>query len=78
MVVKVEILSVAGCADTPATIDLVQATADRLQIEINLSHIIIHTQDEAEKSKFPGSPTVRLNGLDIDPAMRETSGFGIT
>ena len=78
MVAKVEILSVAGCADTPGTIDLLKVTADRLQIEIILSHIVIHTQEEAEKSKFPGSPTVRLNGLDIDPTMGETTGFGIT
>jgi len=76
--VKVEILSLAGCCDTPATVDLVKNTAEVLGITINLSQIVINTQEEAEHFQFPGSPTVRLNGQDIEPAMRQTTSFGIT
>jgi hypothetical protein len=27
----------------------------------------IRTQAEADKQRFPGSPTIRVNGRDIDP-----------
>jgi hypothetical protein len=28
----------------------------------------VHDQDEAEELRFPGSPTIRVDGRDVDPA----------
>lgn len=48
-------------------------------IELNLSLTVkktkITSDEEAKRHKFPGSPTVRINGVDIDPAAKETTGY---
>lgn len=76
--VEVKIYSLEGCGDTPPTIELLQKTAEEMDLLIELSHIKISSSEEADHYKFPGSPTVRVNGLDIEPAMPSTINFGLT
>lgn len=75
---KIEILSLENCADTPPTIDLIKAVAAELNIEIKLSHQLIFSPAEAESREFPGSPTVLINGVDIEPEMRFVTQYGFT
>lgn len=75
---KITVISLAGCSATPPTIALVKDTARELEIAINLEHLIVKTQEEAREHRHLGSPTVRINGIDIDPGARETTHFGIT
>ena len=35
-------------------------------------------QAEAERLRFPGSPTIRVNGADVDPSGVEEQTFGLT
>jgi hypothetical protein len=37
---------------------------------------LIRTQEEADAWRFLGSPTVQVNGLDIDSSARTSSIFG--
>jgi hypothetical protein len=75
---NVKVLSIEGCGDTPAAINLIQNTAEELNIEIDLSHKVLTTPAEAEKEKLIGSPTVLIEGLDIEPEMRSETRFGFT
>ncbi len=75
---NVKILSIEGCADASSTIELIQKTADKQRIPINLSHVVIASPDEAKTNKLIGSPTVLINGLDIEPDMRSSTRFGFT
>ncbi|MBU2515780.1 DUF2703 domain-containing protein [bacterium] len=75
---EVIILSLEGCKDTLPTIELLEKTAGELNLDINLSHIKITSSEEAIRLKFPGSPTVRVNGLDIEQEMRNTTSFGLS
>jgi len=38
----------------------------------------VKTLEDAIKHRHIGSPTVQVNGLDIDPGAREINQFGIT
>ena len=38
----------------------------------------VASQRKAEALKFPGSPTVRVNGRDIEPEAEMLSHFGLT
>jgi len=31
-----------------------------------------------QEKKFLGSPTIRINGLDVDPSMRSSTNYGFT
>ncbi len=76
MKIKTTVLYTAGCADTPSTIDLVRRTASEMGLEIDLETIRVEDQRQAEDLKFLGSPTVQLNGLDIDPGARDSTLYG--
>lgn len=76
--VDVKVLSIKGCQATPPTIELVESVAKEMKITINLTVSIIETAEQAKKERFIGSPTVQINGLDIEPASREIDMFGVT
>ena len=67
-----------GCQATPQTIKLVESVAKEMNINIKLTEIVIKTPEQAQKNRFLGSPTVRFNGVDIDPASRKIELFGVT
>ena len=75
---KVKVVSLEGCGATPGTIALVKETAKEMGLTIKLEHIVVRTPEEAEKHRHIGSPTVQINGLDIDPGARALNQFGIT
>ncbi len=75
---KVKVVSLEGCGATPPTIALVREMAKEMGLKIKLEHIVVKTPEEAKKHRHVGSPTVQINGLDIDPGAREINQFGIT
>ena len=74
----VRIISIEGCDGTRSTIQLVQETASEMGISIEIEHVVIHTQDEARLFRHIGSPTVQINGKDIEPDARVIQRFGLT
>ena len=78
IVLRVKVVSLENCQATPPTIELIKETTRELHLQINLEHVIVKTPEEAEKNRHIGSPTVQVNGLDIDPEARAITQFGIT
>lgn len=76
--INVKVLSIKGCEAAPPTIELVKSVAEELEIKIKLSHVVVESSEQAIKERFIGSPTVQINGLDLDSASRETRNFGVT
>jgi hypothetical protein len=76
--VKVKVVYTEGCANTLPTIQRIESMAMELGVAIELTRVLIHTQPEAEAHRFLGSPTVQINGLDLDPVIRDKQSFGFT
>jgi len=74
----IKVLSIKGCEATPPTIDLVKSVAAEMNINIDLNVIVVETPEQAQENRFIGSPTVQINGIDIEPASRKTELFGVT
>ncbi len=77
MKVEVIVLFSEGCDNTPPTIGLIEQIALESGIEIDLKAVPVESQDQAQQWKFLGSPTVQVNGLDIEPSARSATGFGL-
>jgi hypothetical protein len=75
---KVKVVSLEQCSATVRTISLINEAAKELGIEINLEHVIVRTREEAVVQRHIGSPTVQVNGLDIEPGARKINQFGVT
>lgn len=77
-IVDVTVISIKGCQATPPTIELVESVAKEMNININLNVTYVNTIEQALENRFMGSPTVQINGLDIEPELRKNELFGVT
>jgi len=61
---RIEFLFWEGCPSHPEALALLEeVVAGRAEIEV----LEVTTQAEADALSFPGSPTIRIDGVDIDP-----------
>jgi hypothetical protein len=67
-----------GCGATPTTVGLIQEVAAALGAAVSLEQMRIETQAQAVAMRFLGSPTVQVNGQDIEPEARASLDFGLT
>jgi hypothetical protein len=74
----VAVLSTPGCAGTARTIELIHRVARELAIPIRVHEIVVQSPQQASDLRFLGSPTVQVNGLDVDPAARRRVDYGVT
>jgi mercuric ion transport protein len=75
---KVEVLYFGGCPNHGPTVERVR---EALQSETEAAHIEeieVRTPAEAESLGFLGSPSVRINGLDIEPGARSLTSYGLS
>jgi len=49
-----------------------------MNLAIELEAVQIENQEQAKQLNFLGSPTVRVNGVDIDPAAGSAQFSGFT
>lgn len=74
----VKVISLEKCDGTPATVELVKKTALEMGIPIEFEHVLVHTQEDARLHRLIGSPTVQIDGVDIDPEARVLQRFSLT
>jgi hypothetical protein len=57
----------ADCPSHPEAWTRLRRVLDDLGLEIEVERIEIKTDEDAARWHFPGSPTILVNGHDIDP-----------
>ena len=75
--VEVEVLHTAACPIWQGAATRVRALAAREGIAVDLADTTIATPDEAAGRRFPGSPTVRVDGRDVQPEAERLEDFGL-
>jgi len=71
----VEILYFDGCPNHEAARALVERVAAELQIEPELSLVRVPDPEAAVERRFLGSPTVRVDGRDVEPGAEERDQY---
>jgi hypothetical protein len=56
---------------------LVRSLVAKKGIEERIVETIVGTAEEAVELRFPGSPTVRVNGRDIEPEAETKQDYGL-
>src|SRR5262249_43848967 len=65
---KVEVLYVPGCANYEAAVQRVRKVLAAQGIQADLCEIAVNSEEQARQLEFPGSPTIRIDGEDIEPS----------
>jgi len=66
--VTVEFLYWAGCPSHPEARELLEEALQARGVDVAVDVREVRTQEEARELAFPGSPTIRVDGRDVDPA----------
>jgi hypothetical protein len=65
--VEIEFLFWDGCPSHPEARELLDDVLAGRGLEVHVRVREVRTQAEAEELRFPGSPTIRVDGEDVDP-----------
>ena len=63
----IEVLYFEGCPNVEPTVALARDVAAELGIAAEVRGVEVRDEADAKRLRFLGSPTVRVNGVDIDP-----------
>jgi hypothetical protein len=71
----VEILYFEGCPNHEGARALVERVAAELRVEPEIDLVDVPDADAATRLRFLGSPTVRVDGRDVEPGAEERGDF---
>ena len=72
----IEVFYVPGCPNHQPAIKAVTSALALESLQSEICEIPVQTHDEVRACRFPGSPTIRVNGSDVEP--ESTSDYGLT
>ncbi len=77
MSILVEILYSEKCPLVNQAFEQVDAICKKNGLDADIQRILIDGWDKAIEYSFIGSPSVRVNGLDVDPRVRRGAQPGL-
>ncbi len=73
---KIQLLYMDDCPNWQETLQDIQSVIKQNALDAKVEMVKVNTPQEAEALAFPGSPTVRVEDMDVEPDA-PASGFGL-
>ena len=64
---KIEILYVPGCPNHGPAAERLKQALESEGVSAQIEQVLVRDHGMAESLKFPGSPTIRIDGRDVEP-----------
>jgi hypothetical protein len=75
--VRVELLYFDGCPNHEALLPHLQALLDDADMHVEIALRNVPDDEAAQRERFLGSPTVRVDGHDVEPGATGRTDFGL-
>lgn len=75
---RVEVLTFAGCPDAEPALALVEGVSAELGIDADVQTTEVEDFDQAEALRFLGSPSIRIDGRDVEPGAAERLDYAFS
>jgi hypothetical protein len=72
---KVELLHDEGCPGARPARALLEAVLEQLAPGTRVSDVVVATEEQTRELGFQGSPSIRVNGRDLEGKQPESSGL---
>jgi hypothetical protein len=69
---QMEILYFDGCPTYRTAEETLRGVLAREEVEADVSLVSVNTDEEARRLRYPGSPTIRVDGEDLFPVTDRT------
>ncbi|MCL6464402.1 MAG: DUF2703 domain-containing protein [Acidobacterium ailaaui] len=73
---KIDVLYVEGCPNHLPAVQRIQQVLQDEDCQAVITEVLVPDAETAQQLRFPGSPTVRINGLDVEPDVQNAHAFG--
>lgn len=74
---RVEVLYFEGCPNHLPTLERIREVLQEEHCDAEVREVLVPDVQTAQRVEFLGSPTVLVNGIDIEPNARERKNFGL-
>jgi hypothetical protein len=73
---RIEVLYFEGCPHHRLAVERIRAILKQDGLAADIEEVDVKDESAAQALAFPGSPTIRINGIDVEPAARNTGDIG--
>ncbi len=74
---KIDVLYVPDCPNHAIALKRLCEILSPEVFQAHVNEVLVTDAEMAQLLKFPGSPTIRINGGDVEPRNEEFSSFGL-
>jgi hypothetical protein len=74
---KIEVLYVPNCPNHAVALERIRQIISEESFQKHVNEVLVRDAEMAQSLKFPGSPTIRVNGQDVEPQNEKTAAFGL-
>jgi hypothetical protein len=74
---QIELLFFDDCRSHAALLPRLRKLLDRAGVNADIEQPLVQSDEAAQRERFLGSPTLRIDGVDIDPRAGEQSDYGL-
>jgi hypothetical protein len=71
----IEVLYIPGCCNHALVVEHVRKILRSEGMKVTIVEVLVKDEIAASSLNFPGSPTDRINGMDIEPISQARSAF---
>jgi hypothetical protein len=73
----IEILYLGGCSNHEGLEARIRSLLTAAGIDKTITYRRINSNDQARAERFLGSPTIRIDGVDVDPGAAGRDAYGL-
>ena len=74
---EIEFLYFSGCPNSPTALRRLTELLESEAVSASIRQIEVLTVDQANETRFLGSPSIRIDGDDIEPKARGCLDYGL-
>ncbi len=75
--VKIQVLYIWGCSSHRSVVAMAQEVVRELNLDADVEELQVRSAAAAERLRFVGSPSVRVDRVDIEPSARSLTDYGL-
>jgi hypothetical protein len=64
---RIEVLYVPGCPNFQSALERIEKVLVSEALRADIERVPVNSDADAKALNFPGSPTIRINGNDVEP-----------
>jgi hypothetical protein len=74
---KIEVLYVPNCPNHALVLERLCEILPSDSFQEHVNEVLVNDPAMAQSLRFPGSPTIRINGHDVEPQSEQAASFGL-